>query len=717
MGRVARAFDFGTQRRSIESPTSPYYQAIMDAFASGGGTSTSGQPITQSTATRLGAVYRCVQVLSRGVASLPLVIMQREKPRGRKRVDDHPLSDLLHLQPNKRNSSFALRQMMQANIMFHGNGYAVIRRDAGGRIRELWPVPSSAVEVVPRKDGSTTYAIETNGGTREPWDSSEVLHIPGLSFDGIKGLSAIAAAREALGSGLALQEYGNTLFKRGGRIPGIITTPYSDVSKERRLNVRAGWDEAVGGQNNWHTPAVFPKGWDYKDIGIKPDEAQFLESKKFNVIEVCRFFGVNPQKCYDFERATFTNIEHTNLSHILDDLQPWIELWEQEMTRKLLTREERDAGLFVHFVLQGMLRGDTAARGTFYAQGRQWGTLSANDVRDLEDMSGIGEQGDMYLVPFNMQPADQVGSDEPPASPAPGAGGNPGQSPFGGAPRMRFGYFQYPPPVPAPTPRAAAPAPNAQPSLRAAKLRLRRKIRKAQLAVIEDRAAMIVKREIGAIEKELKQHLSPDARARRSLPAMRRAIDDFYGTHDTWAAGKMQPVLLAYAGLIDGAIAQELGSDEAEGMPPELERFAADYTRKFGIREASEGRLQLLALLDEFEAQGEEAAAEAIQGRLDEWGQKRPGKIALNESVQFMGGAAKVLYLVAGLTVYRWVANSGACDFCLNLDGKVAGVHQNFVNAGQGVDGGPDSDGPMKPSDNIGHPPLHSSCECDIVAD
>jgi len=704
MGRLARAFDFSTQRRSIENPTSPFYQAVMDLF-NGGGTSASGQAINQTSATRLGAAYRCVQVLSRGVASLPLVVMQREKPRGRKRVDDHPLSDLLHLQPNPRQTSYGMRQMMQANIMFHGNGYGVIRRDGGGRVRELWPVPASAVEVVPQKSGKTIYKIESAEGNREPWDSSEVLHVPGLSFDGIKGLSVLAAAREAVGSGLALQEYGNTLFKRGGRIPGIITTPYNDVSKERRSNVRAGWEEAVGGQSNWHTPAVFPKGWDYKDIGIKPDEAQWIESKKFNVVDVCRFFGVNPQKVYDFDNATFTNIEHTNLAHILDDLQPWIELWEQELSRKLLTAEERAAGFYIHFILQGILRGDTASRAAYYASGRQWGTLSANDVRELEDMSGIGEQGDMYLVPFNMQPADQVGDDGS-SAPTPGAGGNPGQSPFGGAPRAAL------PPAP-PAARAAA----ATAEQRTAKLRLRRKIRKAQLPVIEDRAAMIVKREIGAIEKDLKQHLGGDSRARRSFPAMRRAIDTFYATHDTWAAGKMQPVMVAYAGLIDGAIAQELGSDESEGMPPELEKFAVDYTRRFGIREASEGRLQLLALLDAFEAEGEEAAAEAIQIRLDEWGQKRAGKIALNESVQFMGGAAKTLYLVAGLTVYRWVANPGACDFCQTLDGKVAGVDKNFVNAGQDVQGGPDSDGPMKPSDNIGHPPLHGACECDIVAD
>ena len=135
------------------------------------------------------------------------------------------------------------------------------------------------------------------------------------------------------------------------------------------------------------------------------------------------------------------------------------------------------------------------------------------------------------------------------------------------------------------------------------------------------------------------------------------------------------------------------------------------------MREASEGRQQLIALIDEHESEGEEEAAKALQGRLDEWGEKRPGKIAMNESVQFMGAAAKTLFVVAGVTVLRWAANPGACPFCAGLDGKVAGVLKNFVNAGQGVDGGEGTDGPLVPSDNIGHPPLHNGCECDIVAD
>jgi len=684
MGMLARAFDFSLGRRSIETDGTDMARWISEW--SGGGISDSGMPVSQATSVRLSTVWRCVRVLSDGMGVLPLFVMQRQQPRGRLRVTDHPLSELLHLAPNPRHSSFDFRRIIQANLVLQGNGYSIIRRDRGGRIRELWPIPAVRVDPEVSDDGSLLYQVRLSGGRPEPWESSEMLHFPGMGFDGVKGMSVLSAAREGIGHGLSLQKYGTTVFKRGGRIPGVIQTPYPNVDAEKRKNVRAGWEESVGGSENWHTPAVFPRGWEWKEIGIKPEEGQWLESRNANVLDVCRYMGVNPHKVYDYSRATFTNVEHTSLAHVIDDLMPWVVCWEQELNRKLLTEEERAKGLFIEFALQGLMRGDTSTRGTFYSIGRQWGFFSANDVRDLENLPDLGPQGDIYLVPFNMMPADQIGTNEAPPAPPKDAG---------------------------PARRAARPAGT----IRARGLRLRRKIRKAQRPVIEDRAATIVRREIGAIEKELKQHLNPDARGRRSLPEMRRAIEDFYDTHGAWAAGKMQPILLAYAALIEAAIAEELGAEPKDEMSPELEKLSVEYVKRFGIREASEGRQQLLALIDEFESQGEEEAAAALQGRLDEWGEKRPGKIAMNESVQFMGAAAKTLYVVAGVTVLRWVANPDACPFCASLDGKVAGVQQNFVNAGQGVDGGEGTDGPLTPSDNIGHPPLHNFCSCDIVVD
>jgi hypothetical protein len=225
-----------------------------------------------------------------------------------------------------------------------------------------------------------------------------------------------------------------------------------------------------------------------------------------------------------------------------------------------------------------------------------------------------------------------------------------------------------------------------------------------------------VTREIHAIEKELRAKIGGVFLARRrSIPDLRKLIEDFYDEHATWAGKKMQPIHRAYGELIAGAMADELGTDPGDELPPELDRFLAEYSKRFGIREASEGRLQLLALIEE--GGEDEAVAERISVRLGEWGEKRAGKIADIEATREMSAVAKTLIMVAGFTTLRWAANASACPFCASMDGKVVGVQQNFVAAGQGVDGGEGTDGPLQPSDDIGHPPLHSGCECDIVVD
>ena len=691
MGMIARAFDFSLGNRNLNNPDVPLQSAgqyLWDGV--GGGTADSGAPVTQTSSMRLSAVYRCVRVLADSMGSLPLFVMRRQKPRGRVKATDHPLYPLLHLSPNVRHTSYSFRSVMQANVVLQGNGYAGIRRDRGGRIRDLWPIPATRVEVDPKPDGSVVYQV-TVDGRRQAWGSEEILHIPGMGFDGVKGLSVLQAAREGIGLGLSLQKYGANVFSRGGRVPGVIQTDRPKLDDETRKNVAAGWDSSVGGVDNWHRPAIFPKGWEYKEIGIKPDDGQWVESKKLQILEICRYFGVNPHKVFGEWPATYANFEHSSLSHVIDTIQPWAICWEQELTRKLLTPAEQEE-FFIAFYLQGLLRGDTAARGQFYSTGRQWGWLSANDVRELEDQTDIGDQGDIYLVPFNMQDAAQVNASALP-TPAPT--------------RTTL------PAVPAPlSSRVVQPAPEQRSSKF---LKLRRRIRAAQRPLIEDRAALILKREIGAIEKELKKLTGSDGRNRRDLTSLRAAIDEFYSTHDAWSAEKMKTVLLGFAQLLEGTVADELNQEAKDDLSPAMEKFTRDYLERFGKRHASEGRLQILALIDEHEAAGDEEVAAEMQQRLDEWGKKRSGKIADNETVRFSSAGVKTLYLFGGVTVYRWAANPGACDFCQSLDGKIAGVQQNFVNAGEGVDGGPDSEGKLTPSDNIGHPPLHGSCFCDVV--
>jgi hypothetical protein len=377
-------------------------------------------------------------------------------------------------------------------------------------------------------------------------------------------------------------------------------------------------------------------------------------------------------------------------------MRQWFVRWEQELNRKLLSPAERERYYF-EFNADGLMRGDAASRGQFYALMRQWGAYSANDVREKENETDLGPAGDVYLTPFNMANAEELLD-----------GG--GDTPQLVARQLLALMTEREQRILRPAPRALPlPAPHAEKR----SLRLRRRIKAAQKPIIEDRAQMILNRETGAVEKILKAMLGQDGRGRRDLVTLRREIEEFYGEHAIWAAQRMQPVISSYGELVQGALADEIGQDADEPMPPEMQRFMKQYGQRFGAREASEGRLQLLALTEEGD---HEEVAEALRARLAEWDEKRPGKIAVEESTRFMAAAAKVLYVSAGVTVLRWVANPGACPFCQSINGQVAGVQQNFVNAGQDVDGGEGTDGPLKPSDNIGHPPLHSNCECDIVA-
>jgi HK97 family phage portal protein len=691
---LSRAIDFA--RRSIENPNSPWYQSILDAMS--GSMSKSGILVTQDSATRLSAFWRGVRLLSETLASVPLCLYERQEPRGRRKAMEHPLFRLLHDEPNPDMTSFFMRECMQAQLVTVGDGYGAIRRDGGGNIRQIWPLRSSQVE--PRRTaGRLSYFVTLTDGTREEWGPGDILHVPGISFDGLHGKSVLSAARDVIGSGVAVQDYGATFFRSGGRPPGVVETQMPTINKDNKKNLEETWLSGRG--EDWHKVAFLPKGMKYTAAGISPNDSQWLESRKFSVPEIARVLGVPPHLLYDLDRATFSNIEMQSLEFVIYTMRQYFVRWEQELNRKLLLPAER-VRYYFEFNADGLMRGDAAARTTFYQAGRQWGYLSANDIRALENQPDIGPGGDVYLTPINMANAQELVD-----------GG-------GSQPALVARQLLYLMANREASQRQLPPAPASPPQLedRAARslrsLRLRRRIRKTQRQQLEDRARVIITREIGAIEKELKAQLEASPRSRRDLPGLRKAIEDFYDEHAGWAGKKMHPIYQAYGELIAGAMADELGLDPEDDPSPELDRFISDYAKRFGVREASEGRLQLLALMEEGD---EEAIALAMSTRLGEWKEKRPGKIADIEATRAMAAVAKVLYVAAGVTVLRWVANPGACPFCSAMDGRVAGVQQNFVNAGQGVDGGEGTDGPMKPSDDIGHPPLHDHCECDIVAD
>ncbi|ADL50550.1 phage portal protein [Clostridium cellulovorans] len=360
-----------------------------------------GVIVNEETAMRTTAVYACVRVIAETIASLPLPLYKRLL-RGKEKATYHPLYTVLHDMPNSEMTSFSFRETMMTHLLLWGNAYAqIIKR--GNKISELWPLHPAYVRI-DREPVTNKLIYKYNGGAEEIiYSQEQILHISGLSFNGITGLSPISMARETIGLAQATEEFGSRFFSNGARPGGILQHPGIVKDPER---LRKSWEEVYKGVQNSHKIAVLEEGMQYKEIGIPPNDAQFLETRKFQLNEICRIFRVPPHLIGDLERATFSNIEHQSIDFVVHTIRPWLVRWEQAIQKALIPEEER-AIYFAKFTVDGLLRGDFKTRMDGYAVGRQNGWYSANDVREFEDLNPIPEDmgGDLYLVNGNMMTA------------------------------------------------------------------------------------------------------------------------------------------------------------------------------------------------------------------------------------------------------------------------------------------------------------------------
>lgn len=395
----------GADARSLENPSmslSSPSPELMNAL--GIEPSSTGITITPQRAMAITAVYACVRVLANAVASLPLPVFMRVEPKGKEEVPDHPLFRLLHDRPNPEMSSFTFREALQHHLSIWGNGYAEKEFDNAGRIIGLWPLLADRTRAL-RKNGEKIYSTEVNG-QRIYLSADRVLHIPGLGFDGLQGYSSIALARQALGLAAATEEYGARFFGNGSR-PGGVLQADGKVSKEAKANLRESWERMHSGLSGAQRVAILEEGLKWQTIGIPPEDAQFLETRKFQVTEIARFFGVPPHMIADLERGTFSNIEQQGIEFVTHTVRPLVIRWEQVLNWELFSEKERGK-FYSKFLLTGLMRGDSAARGTYYRSMWNVGALSVNDIRELEDMNPV-DGGDQRFVPLNTIPLDRAG--------------------------------------------------------------------------------------------------------------------------------------------------------------------------------------------------------------------------------------------------------------------------------------------------------------------
>ena len=661
MGLVADLFE------SRSHPSNPD-RWLIRLF--GGDPVDAGVQVDQDTALSSTAVFAGIRLIAESLATVPLNVY-RADGRSREVARDHPLHHVIHSRWNPELSAAEGRSIMMANAVACGNGYAEVVRDKAGRVRELWPLWPHRVEPMRRGSG-LAYRFTPESGPPITLSADRVLHLRGFSNGGLVGIDVVNKMRESVGLTIATERFGARFFGQGLNPGGVLEHP-GVLSEPAQKRLMESWK---GGLDSAHRVKVLEEGMTFKPISVPPEAAQFLETRKFQVVETARMLNVPPHMLRELDRATFSNIEHQGIEFVRYSLRPWAVLLEQRIDA-LLSEADRAAGYYTKHVMEGLLRGDMKARYDAYAISRQWGWSSANDIRELEDMNPI-EDGDVYLVPGNMVPADMVGQ-----------------------------MMDLQPPDPEPEPEPEPPEEDTRAVERRAReervLAVRDDYRAAQRQVLTRIADDVLAHEVKQVRAAMKREL-------RDANAFRVWLDEFYETFNVFARDAFLPALQGFADLMAASAEAELST---EGLARQVDSFVRDYADVMGVRWAARSRREIMRILRD---SPDDAAAE-IHDMLDRWTASRAGTVANHEATRAGSAFLRASYIAAGVVMVRWVTRGQNCPLCSAMNGKVVEIQRAFLGAGDVVDPADGETTPLEVSRNISHPPLHEGCDCGIIAE
>lgn len=643
-----------------------------------GNSTKAGVKINEASALKYLTVFACVSLISGYIARLPLILYRRFPDSSKKRILDHPLADILHNAPNKNTTSFQFREAAQNHLLLWGNTYSVIRRTSySGEITALQQIPNPG-KVAIRRDKKGIYYewfSNTNMGdisgdsfydqNNKKWKfkkyKKDIFHIAGFGFNGLVGMSMINIAREAIGLGLAAEEFGSTYFGEGTHPAGIYEM--EGFLGDNRKDFAKALKKGYAGLGKAHSIMIAEGGAKYKPLTIPLNDAQFLETRNFQKIEVCAMYHVPPHKiAIHNQNSNRNNLEQENALFIDACLMPWIIRWEQNISLQLLTKKERMQGLFFEFLVDGLLRGDSKARGEFYNKIFQVAGITPNEIRAKENMNPI-EGGDETFVMLNMIPLSTAGDIATGNEPKPED--------------KNFRSTEF---------RAKA------------SILVRDRIAKQYYPLFQRAAQDIVNKEGLAVKKQINQQ-----RKSRANGNMQKWLDDFYRKLPADIRAKLGPVIRSFSEAIQAAAADEIGID-AE-ITEELEKFINDYTERYAERHVDSSLGQLTSLL--------ENNLEALEERVDEWAEdeKRAEKIATNEITRSSNAVYQAVAFGVGLSTIWRIRGAKTCPYCRELNGKRVASGQSFVKDGDELN--PEgAEGAMKIRGMKTHPPLHRSCDC-----
>ena len=620
--------------------------------------SATGRQVDEPTAMGSTAVGACVRLISETIGTLPLHIYEWTSDGVRRRLRDDRVQAVMS-DPNPEMDEVQFRETLTAHALTWGNGYAEVERDGLGRPVRLWPLLPDRTH--PRRDlqGRLTYQTTVRGEVFT-LRADSVFHLPGPGWDGVMGYSPLRLHAEAIGLAQATEEFGARWFGGGARPGGVLTHP-GRLSESAKRNLVESWQDAHGGLSNAQRTAVLEEGMSWTQIGIPPEDSQFLETRKFQVEEVARIYRVPLHLLQHQERSTSwgTGIEEMGIGFVTYTLQPWLTRWEQRAQSSLI----RDRTHYAKHSVEGLLRGATEKRADFYVRMLQHGVLSPNEVRELEDRNPV-EGGDVHYVPANLLPMGER-PDEP-------------ESPLrqeGVALEKRAEEDRS--------------------------LQLRRRLRASFRPLFARAGQRVTTWEVSRILAAIRRMDDP-ARIVEWMEAE-------YERHAAHVRTQFREPVETYAAALSVQIAPDHAQEQASR---DVSEFAASYLDALGHRWTAETARRIRAA-----AEGTPPAE--LQARVEEiaeaWDETRGESFAEDELVQASGAMARVIFAAAGVTLLRWRANPGACKLCNRMDGRVASVEGAFAGEGEQIEA--EGVSPLRLSHKVSHPPLHKGCECDIVPD
>ncbi|MDX2623843.1 phage portal protein [Streptomyces sp. WI03-5b] len=643
----------------------------VEDWMRGGSVNSAGIRVDQDTALTYSPFFAGVRVLSEDLGALPTFLYERLEPRGKQRASSHPLYALLHDQPNPMMSAAWLKETLTAHAITWGDGVAYVASNKRtGAVEEIWPLRPDRLTIGVKRTGpgrfERRYRYDDDvNGIHTVLLPHEVLHIPGLGYDGVRGYSVVELAANAIGLGLATEHHGAKVFSNGAAPGGALSHP-GNLSPEARHRMADDWENIHKGIDRAHRVAILEEGVTWQQVGVPNDAAQFLETRKLQVTEMARWLRLPPHKIMDLDRATFSNIEQQQLDYVSSALNVWLVRWEQAILTQLLLPEERQK-FYAEFLVDSLLRGDTLARYQAYAIGRQWGWLSANDVRERENLNPV-DGGDAYLVPLNMVPA---------ARSAPAI-----ESAAGRRARLLYGRNHA----------------------------LRATLAEQYGPKIQESVTEVLDLETERVTDLLAEHL--ETGRSRSLAGFLTGLGALYADDgpvmerltELWV-----PLFTLFAADVATDAAEEVGHEE----DVDLSVWARAYALAHAAYQVASSFGQLRNAAES--ADTPEAIVSDVLARLAKWQEEKAEKVTRWETAQLPNAAAREAWRDAGVKRVQWVARgSKHCPYCTKLDGTVRDIEKPFVGKGDEIDGDQDGEKLVAKRDTF-HPPVHAGCLCEVV--